>query len=114
MRRRRGQPHAQLTRARTLSCRPEGHDRYGRLLALCSDGATDLAEALVGDGLAISTGRYGGAEAAARRAGRRLWQGSFDSPAEWRQREAAGGGANAGNPSRFDRFVAWIRGLIAS
>lgn len=103
-----------LTRGRSLSCQPEGHDRYGRLLATCRDGRTDIAEALVADGLALSTGRYGSAEAAARQARLGLWQGNFDPPAEWRRREAAADDAEPGNSSRFDRFVAWIRGLLAS
>jgi endonuclease YncB( thermonuclease family) len=104
----------ELTRGRTITCRPEGHDRYGRLLAICRDGATDLAEVLVADGLAVTTGRYASAEALARRARRGLWAGSFDSPAEWRRREAGGGAAESGNPSRFDRFLAWLWGLLAS
>ncbi len=39
---------------RTLSCAPHGHDRYGRLLAVCRAGKADIAEALVRDGLAPS------------------------------------------------------------
>lgn len=104
----------ELTRSRTLTCRPEGHDRYGRLLATCRDGQTDIAEALVGDGLALATGRYAAAEGLARQAGSGLWQGRFDTPAEWRRRTASGTAAEAGNPSRFDRFVAWLWGLLSS
>ena len=103
----------ELTRGRTLTCQPEGHDRYGRLLATCRDGSTDIAEALVADGLAISS-RYAAAEALARKAHRGLWQGSFDTPADWRRSEAAGDAGEAGNPSRFERFVAWLRGLLSS
>lgn len=104
----------ELTRGRTLTCRPEGHDRYGRLLALCRDGKTDIAEALVADGFATATSRYANAESVARKARRGLWAGSFDSPAEWRHREAEGGTAESGNPSRFDRFLAWLWGLLSS
>jgi endonuclease YncB( thermonuclease family) len=104
----------ELTRNRTLSCRPEGHDRYGRLLAVCRDGKLDIAEALVADGLATATGRYAAAETQARRAKWGLWQGQFDTPAEWRRREAEGGAAEAGNPSRFERFVAWLWSLLPS
>ena len=103
----------ELTRGRTLTCQPEGHDRYGRLLATCRDGSTDIAEALVADGLATSS-RYAAAEALARKARRGLWQGSFDTPADWRRREAVGNAGEAGNPSRFERFVAWLRGLLSS
>ena len=104
----------ELTRGRTLTCRPEGHDRYGRLLAVCRDGKIDIAEALVADGFATATSRYASAEALAREAHRGLWEGSFDSPAEWRRREAEGGTAEAGNPSRFDRFLAWFWELLSS
>lgn len=104
----------ELTRNRTLSCRPEGHDRYGRLLAVCRDGKIDVAEAMVAEGFATATGRYAAAEAQARRAKRGLWQGQFDTPAEWRRREAEGGAGEAGNPSRFERFVAWLWGLLSS
>jgi endonuclease YncB( thermonuclease family) len=104
----------ELTRGRTLTCRPEGHDRYGRLLAVCRDGKTDIAEALVADGFATATSRYANAEAVARQARRGIWQGSFDSPAEWRRRETEGGTTESGNPSRFDRFLAWLWGLLAS
>jgi endonuclease YncB( thermonuclease family) len=104
----------ELTRGRTLSCHPEGHDRYGRLLAVCRDGRTDIAETMVAEGFATATSRYTSAEALARKARRGLWQGSFDTPAEWRRREAEGEVAEAGNPSRFDRLLAWFWGLLTS
>ena len=104
----------ELTRDRTLSCRPEGHDRYGRLLAVCRDAKLDIAETLVADGLATATDRYLGAEGQARRARRGLWQGQFDTPAEWRRREAEGGAGEAGNPSRLERFLSWLWSLLPS
>lgn len=104
----------ELTWNRTLSCRAEGHDRYGRLLAVCRDGKVDIAAALVADGLATATDRYGAAEAEARRARRGLWQGKFDMPVEWRRREAEKGAGEAGNPSRFERFIAWLWSLLPS
>jgi len=104
----------ELTRGRSLSCYPEGHDRYGRLLAVCRDGKVDIAQAMVADGLATATSRYASAEAEARRARRGLWQGRFDIPAEWRRREAEGDAGEAGNPSRFERFLAWVWSLLSS
>ena len=104
----------ELVRGNTLTCRHEGHDRYGRLLAVCRDGKIDIAEAMVADGLATATSRYAGAEALARKARLGIWQGSFDTPAEWRQREADGATAESGNPSRFDRFLAWLWELLTS
>ncbi len=78
------------------------------------DGKLDIAEALVADGLAIATDSYLGAESQARRARRGVWQGQFDTPAEWRRREAEGGAAEAGNPSRFERFLTWLWSLLPS
>lgn len=104
----------ELTRGKTLTCRAEGHDRYGRLLAVCRDGRTDIAEALVADGLAISAGRYAGVEAIARKARRGLWQGDFTTPAAWRAGETSGEALTPGNPSRFERFIAWLIGLFSS
>jgi len=104
----------ELTRNQTLSCRPEGHDRYGRLLAVCRVGKVDIAEALVADGLAVATDSYLGAESEARRARRGLWQGQFDRPTEWRRREAEGGVEDSGNPSRFERFFSWLWSLLPS
>jgi endonuclease YncB( thermonuclease family) len=104
----------QLVRGEMLSCAPEGHDRYGRLLAACTNGAGDIAQMLVRDGLAIATDRYFGAEAEAREARRGLWQGKFVTPAAWRDGAGRGDGAGGGNPSRFERFLAWLGGLLTS
>ena len=103
-----------LTRGKTLTCRPEGYDRYGRPLALCRDGKTDIAEVMVADGFAVATSRYTSAEASARKARLGIWQGRFDTPAAWRRREAAATAAETGNPSRFDRFLAWLWNLLSS
>jgi len=73
-----------------VECAPEGHDRYGRLLASCTVAGTDLGRTMVEEGLAIASGRYWLEERAARSAGRGLWAGSFDSPRAYReQRESA-------------------------
>lgn len=104
----------ELTRGATLSCAGEGHDRYGRLLATCRAGDIDIAETLVRDGLAVASGSYVGAESEARRARRGLWQGRFDRPADWRAAKASGGDEAGGNPSRFERFFAWLISLFGS
>lgn len=100
-----------LTRGATLSCEGEGHDRYGRLLATCRAGDADIAEALVRDGLAVASGGYIRAESEARHAGRGIWQGRFDRPADWRAAKTA---EPQGNPSRFERFLAWLLDLFSS
>lgn len=74
-----------LTRGE-LSCRVSGDDRYGRGLALCAVAGEDLNGALVREGVAVSEGLYRNEERLAREAGRGLWAGSFERPAEWRRR----------------------------
>ncbi len=101
----------ELTRGKTISCAGEGHDRYGRLLATCRVGGADIAEAMVRDGLAVASGSYLRAESEARKARRGIWQGRFDRPADWRTAKA---GEPGGNPSRFERFLAWLAGLFSS
>lgn len=95
-----------------LTCLPAGGDRYGRTLATCRAGTLDLAEALVGEGLAVASGRYGAAEAGARSAGRGLWAGRFVEPAEWRRGAGRDEADGVGNPSRFERFVRWLLGAM--
>lgn len=97
-----------LVRGATVTCHAEGRDRYARMLARCVTGADDIGETLVRDGLALSSGRYRAAEAEARDAGRGLWQGAFATPAEWRAGLGRDDAASAGNPSRFERFLAWL------
>jgi len=74
-----------------VACAGQGHDRYGRTLAVCSaGGVADIGGALVREGYAVSfmdrNGRYAAAEAAARDEGRGLWRGAFERPADWRRR----------------------------
>lgn len=68
-----------------LDCRPQGHDRYDRLLARCAVGGADLGAIMVRDGLALSAGDYWQEQAAARAAQRGIWAGSFEAPSDWRQ-----------------------------
>ncbi len=67
------------------TCVQRGHDRYGRVLARCSVGATDVASIIVAEGLAVANGDYGTEEAAARAARKGIWAGRFERPASWRE-----------------------------
>jgi endonuclease YncB( thermonuclease family) len=75
----------------SIVCEPQAEDAYGRSVARCASATVpDLAEAMSQAGLAISpAGRgraaYDDAEASARDAKRGIWQGEFDTPAEWRK-----------------------------
>lgn len=74
-----------------VSCRTNGHDRYGRIVAICGTAETaDLGEAMVRSGWAVSYPkydpdcRYCDAEGEAQREKRGLWAGEFDMPWQWR------------------------------
>ncbi len=90
---------SRLIGGRSVSCAPEGEDRYGRTLALChvGDGAArlDLGGAMVRNGWALAyrafSSRYVADEEAARREGLGLWAFEFEIPADQRGKERAAG-----------------------
>ncbi|ANW00814.1 thermonuclease family protein [Bradyrhizobium icense] len=70
---------------RPVNCSHVNLDPYGRVVATCSVGGTDLGEWLVRKGLALdwpqySKRQYDGAQRAAEHAGRGLWKGSYVEP----------------------------------
>ena len=72
-----------------LRCELIDVDRYGRLVMRCRAGETDIAEALVAQGLALAYRRYAtdyvAAEEAARAARTGVWGGEFTAPWDWRR-----------------------------
>lgn len=60
-------------------------DRYGRGLARCRAGETDVNAALVRQGHAVAYGGYRAEEAEAKTAGRGLWALTFERPETWRR-----------------------------
>lgn len=83
---------ASLLASGPLDCQPEGRDRYDRLLARCAVGDIDLGATMVAEGLAISAGDYLDEQGTARRAGRGIWAGGFETPADWRVDNPRGSG----------------------
>jgi endonuclease YncB( thermonuclease family) len=82
---------AALVAAGNVACAAQGHDRYGRTLAVCSTAEVDdVGRALVREGYAVSymdrEHRYLAAETAARDEGLGMWRGAFERPADWRKR----------------------------
>ena len=70
---------------RPVNCTRISEDQYGRSVATCSVGGTELGEWLVRNGLALdwpqySKGRYVAAERDADRSGRGMWAGSYVEP----------------------------------
>jgi endonuclease YncB( thermonuclease family) len=81
---------------RPVNCLPLSLDPYGRTVATCSVGGTDLGEWLVRNGLALdwpqySKGRYAAAQRDADRSGRGMWAGSYVEPWLFRACIRAGG-----------------------
>ena len=81
---------------RPVNCTRVSEDQYGRSVATCSVGGTDLGEWLVRNDLALdwpqySKGRYAAAERDADRAGRGMWAGSYVAPWLFRVCIRAGG-----------------------
>jgi endonuclease YncB( thermonuclease family) len=81
---------------RPVTCIPISLDQYGRTVASCSVDRTDLAEWLVGNGLAIdwpqySKGKFDAIQREAEHAGRGMWSGSYVEPWLYRVCVRAGG-----------------------
>jgi endonuclease YncB( thermonuclease family) len=75
---------------RPVSCAQVDRDRYNRVVAVCTVSGVDLADWLVGHGLALdwprySEGRYSASQERAKRALEGLWKGDFELPWEWRR-----------------------------
>lgn len=67
---------------------PEFVDRHAREFSMCSEGGHDVGALLVSEGLAFAYGRgtqYLPLEAAAKKAHRGAWAGTFVRPQYWRQ-----------------------------
>jgi endonuclease YncB( thermonuclease family) len=78
-----------LTAGRTMTCDAVDRDRYGRIVAGCRVGDTDVQEVLTREGLAWAYRQYSRAyvpaEEAAQAERRGIWQGPATPPWEWRR-----------------------------
>jgi endonuclease YncB( thermonuclease family) len=74
-----------LVAGQPVRCRVTGRDRYGRSLASCSVGGSDIGADLVRRGIAVGYGEYGREEAEARARSAGLWAGEFQRPEAWRR-----------------------------
>ena len=82
-----------LVAGRTVACSGQGTDKFGRTVARCRAGDTDLNRAMVATGYAVAFRRYShdyvSAEEAARVSRRGMWAGTFEMPEEVRHAEAS-------------------------
>jgi endonuclease YncB( thermonuclease family) len=67
------------------TCAGDRPDKYGRLLVSCRARDADMAEEMTRQGLVVSEDSYGRAQEEAQLAGRGLWGGAFERPADWRR-----------------------------
>lgn len=81
---------AGLIRGRDIACTMLDQDRYGRAVALCKAGEIDINGEMVRLGWALAYRRHSSTyvnyENEARKARRGIWQGRFESPETWRER----------------------------
>ena len=94
---------SRLIGGQAVRCEVRDRDPYGRAVARCLAGATDLGEAMVRAGWAVdyvqfSRGAYASAEVEARRARRGLWAGRFETPSTWRAEARQARPASASPP----------------
>ena len=72
-----------------ITCEQHGTDRYGRIIAICRQGAINLNLWMVANGQALAYRRYSSdyvaQEDMARHNKRGIWAGSFTAPWDWRK-----------------------------
>jgi endonuclease YncB( thermonuclease family) len=81
---------------RTVHCQPKAMDRYGRTVAVCRVGDTEINAWMVSQGWALAYLQYGGQaylpeERQARKARRGIWNSEFEPPWDWRRERGAPG-----------------------
>jgi endonuclease YncB( thermonuclease family) len=81
----------ELTRGRRVGCTEQGHDQYGRVVAVCNTESGEMNAAIVRCGWAVdyaqfSGGKYRSEQQEARRDGLGIWAGRFEMPWDWRHR----------------------------
>jgi endonuclease YncB( thermonuclease family) len=101
---------ARLVAAGPVDCQPEGTDKYGRTLAVCTIAHRDIGAAVVEAGFALARDAYGAEESAAKKAKRGLWDGRFVDPRTWRDE----GPSNDPGPGLFENLWNWFRELTGA
>ena len=106
-----------LVGSATIVCRKEDVDSYGRIVARCSNGSTDLAAAMARAGMVIAYRRYSNdyvdEEREAKAAKRGIWAGEFTPPEQWRRNEGDETAATQRPaPARPQRDGCYIKGNI--
>lgn len=101
----------------TIRCEKLGLDKYGRTLATCYRGETNLNQWMVEQGWAVAYGDYRSEEATARREKRGIWAGSFEVPYQWRKdHQQPNADAETGHETRSSDVISdmihYIKGQV--
>ncbi|MFL0670367.1 MAG: thermonuclease family protein [Erythrobacter sp.] len=108
----------EITAGQSLTCRAQGTDTYGRMLATCQTRAFDLGREMVRRGLALALDDaapdYEDAERLARSLKFGLWGASFQTPREWRAAQPAEARASAPVQQAQRRAAAPSQRAVAS
>jgi len=92
-------------------CEGWERDRYGRLLAVCRAGDTNLNYIQVRAGWAVAFGDFEDTEMEARRENAGMWAGEFDRPRAWRD---AHGDVAEGAHDLVASVVNWLRAIFGT
>ncbi len=101
-----------LAKGGTVECSGWQDDKYGRFLGSCIVGQVDLNRQMVLSGWAVSYGDYLAEEAAARKAGKGVWQGEFDRPSVWRKTHDRFAAANDAPHDFWYKLTAFLRRMF--
>ena len=97
---------AGFIRGKPLTCKTRDTDRYARLVATCHAGAININAEMIRLGWATAYTRHSGAyrdeEVMAQNAKRGIWQGQFETPEKWRNRNRTTQGAINGAANSDD------------
>jgi endonuclease YncB( thermonuclease family) len=102
---------------RTVTCTKRDVDDYGRIVAVCRSGATDLGAEIVRAGFATAYRRYSldyaDEENEARRARRGIWASEFTDPEDYRHDETPAQSRDRPTPpQRATRAGCYVKGNI--
>lgn len=81
----------ELIGGQPVSCTPRTKDRYGRVVAACTSGSTDLSKRMISEGWGWAFVRYSADyvpdETTARAAGLNVWSMDCTAPWDWRRQQ---------------------------
>lgn len=103
---------AALAKGGPVECSGWQYDKYGRFLAICKAGKAEMNREMVNTGWAVSYGAYFAEEAEARKAGKGVWQGAFDSPSDWRRTHDRASTADDAPHDFWNKLMAFIRRMF--